>query len=244
MTNQVSRLAAPALCACIGLSAPALSSTDTPDTVATPSVETAPDSAPSVDSTPIFSDLTPPTLSETDPRGWAKVDGWDIAWYPEMRGCQAFALFEENTAFFIGYDKTHGKRSLNITLIDKRWTKIKDGDEHRVQVRFGDNPAWDLTMDGRSIDDYPALMIHMSAAASETRTLINQFRRESEMRWQLEDQQLARLTLRGSRRAFSAVQDCEANYAAPPRPKGPVRPQMRPVAGPRKAPPVRPERAQ
>lgn len=144
-----------------------------------------------------------------DTMAWNVVGGWDISYYPEAKGCQAFALFERETAFFIGFDDTEARRSLNVTLIDQAWTQIEDGVEYPVQVRFGSNPAWTLDMDGRVMNGYPALTIHIEAGSREAEQFVREFRQEAEMQWGVGGDVLARLTLRGSLKAFDEVIACQ-----------------------------------
>ncbi|WP_146344844.1 hypothetical protein [Falsiphaeobacter marinintestinus] len=150
---------------------------------------------------------------------WGVVGGWDISFYPDAKGCQAFALFEHDTAFFIGFDDTDGRRSLNVTLIDQSWTNIEDGEEYPVQVQFGPNPTWTLAMDGRVMNGYPALSIHINSDSDEAEQFVREFREETEMAWTVDDIALARLTLRGSLKAFDEVLACQnADHSLKPVP--------------------------
>jgi hypothetical protein len=146
---------------------------------------------------------------------WSTVGGWEIGYYPESNGCHAFALFEGYTAFFIGFDGTEGTKSLDVTLIDQSWTQVIAGQEHEILVRFGDNPAWTLPMNGSLADGFPALHIHIKAESPEARQFIGQFQRESQMEWLLNGDALARLTLSGSKRAFEEVTACDAADHSP-----------------------------
>lgn len=140
---------------------------------------------------------------------WDAVGGWEISFYPDAKGCQAFALFEQDTAFFIGFDDTDGRRSLNVTLIDQSWTQIENDQEYQVHVRFGSNPTWTLAMDGQVMNGYPALSIHINSNSDEAKQFIREFREETEMDWTVDGASLARLTLRGSLKAFDSVLACQ-----------------------------------
>lgn len=147
---------------------------------------------------------------------WQTVGGWDVSYYPAAKGCQAFALFEDETAFFIGIDDTDGRRSLNVTLVDKDWTQIDDGVEYNVQVKFGPNPTWSLAMDGQIANGYPALSIHIDIQSHEAELFVREFRKESEMTWMIDGSDLARLTLKGSHKAYDEVMACQsADRTAP-----------------------------
>ncbi len=145
---------------------------------------------------------------------WKTVAGWDISFYPESEGCQAFALFEEDTAFFIGFDSTEDILSVDVTLLDDRWVSIEAGKEYNVSVTFGDETPWDVTMDGLKSDGYAGLNIMIDASSDEASLFIEEFQRETRMEWSFNGNLLGRYTLRGSRRAFDEVIKCQKSYAA------------------------------
>lgn len=185
----------------------AVTNTEPDETVAQP--EESPPETPGQDSATA-------ELDETEVIEWATVGGWDIGYYPASEGCLAFGLFENNTAFFIGFDNTEDMQSLDVTLIDRSWKQITDGSEHDILVRFGDHAAWTLNMKGSQIEDFPALNIHIDANSPEARQFIEQFQRETQMEWLLNGEALARLTLSGSKRAFEEVRACtKADHSQP-----------------------------
>ncbi len=143
---------------------------------------------------------------------WKTVGDWDISFYPGAEGCQAFALFEDNTAFFIGFDNTGGILSLDVTLLDERWASIQDGKEYSVTLSFGDETPWTLEMDGVQLDDYPGLYIMIDAGSDEADLFIDEFQRETHMEWAFGNTLLGRYTLRGSRLAFDEVIACQRSY--------------------------------
>ena len=143
---------------------------------------------------------------------WKTVGGWDISFYPSSEGCQAFALFEEDTAFFIGFDNTGGVLALDVTLLDERWESIQENKEYSVTLNFGDETPWTLEMDGVLMDEFPGLNIMIDASTDEADLFIDEFQRETKMQWSFEGTVLGRYTLRGSRRAFDEVIACQRSY--------------------------------
>lgn len=143
---------------------------------------------------------------------WKTVGGWDISFYPSSEGCQAFALFEEDTAFFIGFDNTGGVLALDVTLLDERWTSIEDNKEYSVTLHFGNETPWTLEMDGVQMDGFPGLNIMIDASSDEADLFIDEFQRETRMEWYFGNNRLGRYTLRGSRRAFDEVIACQRSY--------------------------------
>jgi hypothetical protein len=151
-----------------------------------------------------------PALSETI--DWKTVGGWDISFYPGSEGCQAFALFEEDTAFFIGFDSTGGELSLDVTLMDERWGSIDAGKDYSITVKFGDESPWTLDMAGVQIDEFPGLNILIDSSSDQADLFVDEFQRETSMTWSFSGSQLGRYTLRGSRRAFDEVIACQRSY--------------------------------
>jgi len=152
------------------------------------------------------------TGAQAETIDWKTVEGWDISFYPASEGCQAFALFEEDTAFFIGFDNSGDGLLLDVTLLDERWGSIEDGKEYSVTLHFGNETPWTLEMDGVQMDDFPGLNILIDASSDEADLFINEFQRETRMKWSFGDNLLGRYTLRGSRRAFDEVIACQRSY--------------------------------
>ncbi len=154
------------------------------------------------------------TATLASPIDWKTVRGWDISFYPASDGCQAFALFEEDTAFFIGFDNSDGDLLLDVTLLDKKWASIEKGTEYDIAVKFGNESPWSLEMDGLRTDDFPGLNIVIDAQSDEAKLFIREFQGESSMTWSYADTTLGRYTLKGSRAAFEEVMNCQRSYLA------------------------------
>ncbi|MEP3329147.1 hypothetical protein [Sedimentitalea sp.] len=148
------------------------------------------------------------STATAQPVDWANVDGWDVAYYPGSKGCQAFALFEEETAFFIGYDGKGEKPALDVTVLNTGWDMIEHGEEYPVRLRFGDQAAWTLNMDGVILNGFPGLHILIDAETTSARQFTREFKRERVMAWRRADQTLGRFPLTGSNNAFTAVRNC------------------------------------
>jgi len=143
---------------------------------------------------------------------WKTIGGWDISFYPASEGCQAFAMFEEDTAFFIGFDNTGGTLNLGITLLDERWRSIEDGTEYSITAQFGSESPWTLAMDGVRVDEYPGLNLLIDANSDQADLFIDEFQRKGSMTWSFGDSTLGRYTLKGSRKAFNEVVACQRSY--------------------------------
>ena len=69
------------------------------------------------------------TAVSAETTDWKMVGGWDISFYPGSAGCKAFAVFDDSTAFFIGFDNNNDDLDLEVTILDERWSSIQDGDD-------------------------------------------------------------------------------------------------------------------
>ncbi|MBK0329063.1 hypothetical protein I5535_17440 [Rhodobacteraceae bacterium F11138] len=156
---------------------------------------------------------------------WKTIDDWRIAFYPGSQGCQAFRLYEENTAFFIGFDHTRKTGALDITILDRRWTAFKTDAEYRIRLQFGTQPAWTLDMDGVLLNGLPGLHILFGSTGPDADQFISQFRRERVMKWQHGETRLGRFPLNGSRKAFDELRRCQKHYDTTA--KRPLRPVAR-----------------
>ena len=154
------------------------------------------------------------TAAAADTISWKTVGGWDISFYPNSAGCQAFAEFEEGTLFFIGFDNDNarGVLALDVTMMDRRWGSIENGKEYPIKLTFGDESPWTLNMDGIVVEGFPGLNIMIDASSDEARLFIDEFQRETRMAWAYGTASLGRYTLRGSRRAFDQVFACQRSY--------------------------------
>ncbi len=145
---------------------------------------------------------------------WKTVSGWDVSFYPGAEGCQAFAIFEQDTAFFIGFDTTDNQLSLDLTLLDQRWSSLEAGQNYDVSVQFGRESPWTVSMTGLSIDGYPGLHILIDAGSDKAALFVEEFQRKTFMEWTYQGSLLGRFTLKGSRRAFEEVVSCQKSYNA------------------------------
>lgn len=157
--------------------------------------------------------LAPATVTTAGPTDWATEGAWDVSFYPGTRGCQAYALFDDGTAFFIGFDTRGIAPQLDIILADQSWDMVTPQALHEVTVKFGDESPWVLSMEGVTLSEFPGLAIHVDARSDEAKLFIEEFQHENAMAWSLGGAMLGRYTLRGSRRAFDAVIACQAAHS-------------------------------
>lgn len=143
---------------------------------------------------------------------WKTVGGWDISFYPGSSGCQAFAVFDGETAFFIGFDNNNDELSLDVTILDERWSSIQDGNDYSITVKFGDETPWTLGMTGTVVDNYSGLNLMIDIDSDEAKLFVDEFQRENSMNWSFNGNRLGHFTLRGSRRAFDETINCQRSF--------------------------------
>lgn len=148
-----------------------------------------------------------------EPRNYGHVGEWDISFYPASGGCQIYQSFNGRTGFFIGFDTNQGRRNLELTLLDRRWTSISAQKPYRLRVRFGSFSPWVLDMDGVSMQGEPGLNIILDASSENARRFVAEFRRATRMSWRYGDTTLGQFSLRGSRKAFDQLLACQQKNA-------------------------------
>ena len=144
---------------------------------------------------------------------WTTEGVWDVSFYSGTQGCQAYALFGDGTAFFIGFDTRGSSPQLDVILADQSWDMVKSGQPHEVIVKFGDEAPWTLLMGGVTLNEFPGLAIHVDARSEEATLFVEEFQRENAMTWIMGGAVLGQYTLRGSRKAFDAVVACQAAHS-------------------------------
>ncbi len=160
--------------------------------------------------------LSVPGAVAAEPEDWATIGGWDISYYPGAGGCQALALFEEDTAFFIGYGGSGGARTLEVTLLDRRWTGFELGREYAITARFGVESSWTLAMQGVRRGAFPGLVFSIGAETDQAQLLVEEIRKQHWMTWSQGDDLLGRFSLKASSRALDAVGACQQAHEADP----------------------------
>lgn len=152
-----------------------------------------------------------PPQDQTIP--WKTVRGWDVSYYPATSGCQAFAVFDGGTAFFIGFDGTGDTPMLDLSLLDRRWTALQPGAPYDITLQFDQEPPWTLQMSGIEINGFPGLYGLVQAGSEQASRLVEEFQRKRHMHWHMGPEDLGRFTLRGSQAAFAEVLACQNSHA-------------------------------
>lgn len=149
---------------------------------------------------------------KADVTSWKKVGGWDIGFYPNLPGCLAYMPYEGGTHFWIGFIRRDDDILLDVSLMDDAWRSIEAGKEYSVKVYFGDETPWTLEMSGRNYDGSPALNFTFDASTEQSGRFVNEFMRETGMKWYYNNAMLGHYSLRGSRQALDEAVACQKSF--------------------------------
>ncbi len=150
--------------------------------------------------------------SVADVVDWKKVGWWDISFYPALNACAAYADYESEVNFLIGFDATQGDILLTISIFSEKWNSIEDGKEYEVLVAFGNETPWTLEMVGGNFEGFYGLDIDISADSEQAAMLANEFMREVSMHWTYNGVTLGELSLTDSRSSMGEVFKCTKSY--------------------------------
>jgi hypothetical protein len=152
------------------------------------------------------------TQSVAEITPWRTVGDWDISFYPGSNACLAYATYENNLGFFIGISNLTGNLNLEVTLLNEQWKSIESGKEYGVSVVFGNEPPWNLEMIGVQTETFHGLTFAIAADSTEAGQFADEFMREVTMSWTYGGNQMAFVTLRGSKLAFDEAVACAKSF--------------------------------
>jgi len=153
-----------------------------------------------------------PMPSKADVTQWKKVGGWDVGFYSNLPGCLAYMPYEGGTHFWIGFIKRDDNILLDVSLMDDAWQSIEAGKEYSVKVYFGDETPWTLEMSGKNYDGSPALNFAFDATTEQSGRFIDEFVRETGMKWYYRNAMLGHYSLRGSGLAIDEAVACQKSF--------------------------------
>ena len=84
---------------------------------------------------------------------YSTVGPWTISVDPTMgNGCFVLAEFEDGAVFRLGFDMRDDPRSFYVIFGNATWRSIEYGKTYQIQMRFGDESAWEGKATGFSFD--------------------------------------------------------------------------------------------
>ena len=75
---------------------------------------------------------------------YSTVGPWTISVDPSMgNGCFVIAEFADGAIFRLGFDMRDDPRGFYVIFGNAKWRSIEYGKAYQIQMRFGDESAWD-----------------------------------------------------------------------------------------------------
>lgn len=153
-----------------------------------------------------------PVQSKGEVTLWKNVGDWDVSFYSNSPGCFAYMYYEGGTSFWLGFIKRDDDILLEVSLMDDAWKSIEAGKEYSVKVYFGDETPWTLEMSGKDFDGSPALSYAFDASTEQSGLFLDEFIRETGMKWYYRNAMLGHYSLKGSRQAMNETVDCQRSF--------------------------------
>jgi hypothetical protein len=151
--------------------------------------------------------MTAPTLAQ-DSIEWTvpEVAGWLVAIDTTLGGvgggCFIYTAFDGNAVVRLGVDPGQGQ--FYILVGDTDWNSIVADQSYDVTLQFGSRPVWTAASLGGRMGEVPTLMITSSEAA-----FVEEFAGQSNLRLVYSGQEIANLSLHGTRRAVNELLNCQ-----------------------------------
>lgn len=137
---------------------------------------------------------------------WKNVEGWEVRVDLTLQnGCFASAVFDGNTVFRIGIDGRDGQTYFMIT--DDDWHSLEVGKKYVLDIKFGNETPWKLT--ARAIDLSGATFLTGFINDEMSSVFLQEFKNEAAVSFFYQENQIARLSLRGSYAAGLEIQNCQ-----------------------------------
>ena len=161
--------------------------------------------------------LGPKSARAEDTFNYSTVGSWTIGLDRTMgNGCFVLATFEGGSNFRLGFDMRDDPVGFYVIFGNVKWRSVEYGKTYRIQLRFGDEEAWEGDATGFSFDppeNQHWLIINFSA--QNGLELANEFMRELFVVVHYNKKQILRLKLKNSYQAGLQLIECQkqANQA-------------------------------
>lgn len=136
---------------------------------------------------------------------WKMVGDWQIRVDDTLgHGCFALAAYSEGSMFRVGFDMD--SRQAYVIIGNDRWKSIEMGKAYDLVFQFDDASRWKGKATGVSFRSggHPYL-----ATPIDNPEFLSQFARRNGMSIKYKSHEIARLSLKGSRRALTEMIACQ-----------------------------------
>lgn len=149
--------------------------------------------------------LAGPALAQSDAPLWKEVGDWQIRVDTSLgHGCFAVSRYESGTTFRIGFDMEARKAYLIVG--NDAWKSLENGKEYSLIFRFDNETPWKGAATGFAFDQDGPRFLMAQISDSE---FFSEFARKNRVSITYRRTEIARLSLRGSRRALNEMFSCQ-----------------------------------
>ncbi|KMW60693.1 hypothetical protein AIOL_000857 [Candidatus Rhodobacter oscarellae] len=142
---------------------------------------------------------------------WRSVGNWEISIDPGLsNGCYAVSSWSSGTVLRIGLNPAED--SFYFLIGNEDWASLEDDREYEIKIRFGPQPAWNISARGLRLGDAPGGDVYLHAK-SENFDFVEEFMREARMTMFYRQSAVETFVLKGSSRAFQEVRKCQRAVA-------------------------------
>jgi len=152
-----------------------------------------------------------PLCASEDVFNFSTVSGWEIKIDSTMdNSCFAYTSFKGGSLLRIGFLESHA--GIYLIVGNTSWKSIEPNKEYAIKVKFGDETAWNGDASGFTFDppkEQPFLWINVRDDVETTFTFIDEFMKESNVRFFYKGKQIENLSLKGSYKVGEELIRCQ-----------------------------------
>ncbi|MBX3598415.1 MAG: hypothetical protein KF874_12670 [Rhizobiaceae bacterium] len=149
---------------------------------------------------------------------YKEVAGWYI--YSDRtngNACFATTFFDEGTYIRIGFNAKNSAAAAYVAFGNEKWRSIEQGKDYDIIIQMDQEKPWNATATGGKIGGIPYLFAGTNAAVFFT-----EFMRKHRISVTYNNNEIARLSLKGSASAGGAVVECQKLVVGPSNTDPPV----------------------
>ena len=149
------------------------------------------------------------------------VGDWTVQVDPTIsNGCYATASYESGTVFRIGINPETD--SYYFLVGNDAWPRLQPDGDYQIRIRFDSRSPYDVSATGLQFN--PGELVYYFAQ-TKIYAFVEDFMARNSMAIIADGRELDKLSLRGTRVAFRAVEECQREMdASPPPPPAPPAP--------------------
>jgi hypothetical protein len=166
--------------------------------------------------------------SATEAIHWKKVGYWDVLMDQTMgNACYATTSYEGGSVLRVGFNFSGPENTMYFALGNENWKSIEAGKDYEINIVFDSQAPWKATALG--VDFAEAKWLYVNGLKTDFAT---DFSRKHGLTAYFQGREVARLTLKGSSKAFDEMIACQdaVNEVMAKKPQQPASPPSDPFA--------------